>query len=210
MLKTISKGFAVVVAVMALSACDSGKSQPQQGKQYEVLPVSLEEYDLAPLTEAFSLTCGHCRSMEEFVPQIESLTDQSVEKMHVTFNESAQVSAIIFYTAVMQLESTPDKAFMADLFTAVQMVADATAEERQIAVEKAFESRNLISPYHLDEAQQKTLFEYITKAEAITTRGQINSVPAFIVNGKYQVITGGHDSVEAMAETINFLLKQPK
>ncbi|MDF4951843.1 thiol:disulfide interchange protein DsbA/DsbL, partial [Vibrio parahaemolyticus] len=37
-----------------------------------------------------------------------------------------------------------------------------------------------------------------------------NSVPAFIVNGKYQVITGGHDSVEAMAETIKFLLKQPK
>lgn len=112
MLKTISKGFAVIAAMMALSACDSGNTQPQQGKQYEVLPVSLQEYDLAPLTEAFALTCGHCRSMEEFVPQIESLTDQSVEKMHVTFNESAQVSAIIFYTAVMQLESTPDKAFM--------------------------------------------------------------------------------------------------
>ncbi|HBC3494284.1 thiol:disulfide interchange protein DsbA/DsbL [Vibrio parahaemolyticus] len=210
MFKTISKGVALFAAIAALSACDSGNSQPQQGKQYEVLPVSLQEYNLAPLTEAFALTCGHCRSMEEFVPQIESLTEQKVEKMHVTFNESAQISAIIFYTAVMQLDATPDTAFMADLFAAVQMGADATAEERQQAVEKAFESRNLISPYHLDEAQQEKLFEYITKAESITTRGQINSVPAFIVNGKYQVITGGHDSVEAMAETINYLLKQPK
>ncbi|ELA8152877.1 thiol:disulfide interchange protein DsbA/DsbL [Vibrio parahaemolyticus] len=210
MFKTISKGVALFAAIATLSACDSGNSQPQQGKQYEVLPVSLQEYNLAPLTEAFALTCGHCRSMEEFVPQIESLTEQKVEKMHVTFNESAQISAIIFYTAVMQLDATPDKAFMADLFAAVQMGADATAEERQQAVEKAFESRNLISPYHLDEAKQEKLFEYITKAESITTRGQINSVPAFIVNGKYQVITGGHDSVEAMAETINYLLKQPK
>ncbi|PFG58417.1 thioredoxin-like protein [Vibrio sp. ES.051] len=210
MFKTISKSFALVAVVAILSACGNGNTQPQQGKQYEVLPVSLQEYDLAPLTEAFSLTCGHCRSMEEFVPQIESLTEQNVEKMHVTFNESARVSAIIFYTAAMQLEATPDKAFMADLFSAVQMGAEATADERQIAVEKTFESRNLISPYHLDEAQQKQLFEYIKKAEAITTRGQINSVPAFIVNGKYQVITGGHESIEAIAETINYLLKQPK
>ncbi|MGR5067643.1 MULTISPECIES: thiol:disulfide interchange protein DsbA/DsbL [Vibrio] len=210
MFKTIFKAFALVAATVALSACDDGNSQPQQGKQFEVLPVSLAEYNLAPLSEVFSLNCGHCRSMEDFVPQIESLTDQKVEKLHVTFNETAQISAIIYYTAVMQLDGTPDKAFMADLFAAVQMSADATADERQAAVEKAFESRNLISPYQLDKTQQDKLFEYIVKAEEITTNGQVNSVPAFIVNGKYQVITGGHETVEAMAETINYLLKQPK
>nr|WP_319552781.1 thiol:disulfide interchange protein DsbA/DsbL [uncultured Vibrio sp.] len=210
MFKNILKGLACFALVTALTACDNGNTQPQQGKQYEVLPASLQQYQLAPVTEAFSLTCGHCRSMEEFVPQIESLTEQNVEKVHVTFNDSAQISAIIFYTAVMQLEATPDKAFMADLFAAVQMPPEATAEERQTAVEKAFESRNLISPYHLDEAQQKQLFEYINKADEITTRGQINSVPTFIVNGKYQVISSGHDSIEAMSETINYLLKQPK
>ncbi|MGR5236905.1 thiol:disulfide interchange protein DsbA/DsbL [Vibrio alfacsensis] len=210
MFKSIFKGFALVAATVALSACDNGNSQPQQGQQYEVLPVSLSEYNLAPLTEAFSLNCDHCRSMEDFVPQIESLTEQKVEKLHVTFNESAQISAIIFYTAVMQLDGTPDKALMADLFAAVQMGDEATAEERQAAVEKAFETRNLISPYQLDKTQQEKLFEYIVKAEEITTNGQINSVPAFIVNGKYQVITGGHETVEAMADTIIYLLKHPK
>ena len=210
MFKTISKGAALFAAVFALTACDNGNSQPQQGKQYEVLPVSLAEYNLAPVTEVFSLNCGHCRTMEQFVPKIESLTEQKVEKMHVTFNESAQISAIIFYTAAMQVNGTPDKAFMEELFAAVQMGAETTADERQAAVEKAFESRNLVSPYQLDDAQQAKLFEYITKAEQISTRGQINSVPAFIVNGKYQVITGGHETVEAMADTINYLLKQPK
>jgi protein-disulfide isomerase len=210
MFKKILKGFAFVAAISALFACDSGNSQPQQGKQFEVLPVSLQEYQLAPVTEAFSLTCGHCRSMEEFVPQIESLTEQNVEKVHVTFNDSAEISAMIFYTAVMQLEATPDKAFMADLFAAIQMGPEATPDERQAAVASAFESRNLISPYHLDEAQQKQLRDYVKKADEITTRGQINSVPNFIVNGKYQVISGGHESIEDMAETINYLLKQPK
>ncbi|BBM66987.1 hypothetical protein VA249_36330 [Vibrio alfacsensis] len=210
MFKSILKGCAIVAATIALSACDNGNSQPQQGKQYEVLPASLQEYNVAPLTEAFSLNCGHCRSMEEFVPKIESLTDQKVEKLHVTFNESAQVSAIIFYTAVMQLDGTPDKAFMADLFAAVQMGADATEEERLAAVNNAFSSRNLKSPYQLEKDQQAKLFDYLDKAEQITTKGQINSVPAFIVNGKYQVITGGHETVEAMADTINYLLTQPK
>nr|WP_319557058.1 thiol:disulfide interchange protein DsbA/DsbL [uncultured Vibrio sp.] len=210
MFNNFLKGLACFAVVTVLTACDNGNPQPQQGKQYEVLPVSLQQYQLAPVTEAFSLTCGHCRSMEEFVPQIESLTKHDVEKVHVTFNNSAQISAIIFYTAVMQLEATPDKAFIADLFAAVQMPPEATAVERQTAVEKAFESRNLISPYHLDEAQQKQLFEYINKADEITTRGQINSVPTFIVHGKYQVISSGHDSIEAMSDTINYLLKQPK
>ncbi|MDV6252918.1 thiol:disulfide interchange protein DsbA/DsbL [Vibrio sp. EA2] len=210
MFKNILKGFAFFAVVTALTACDNGNSQPQQGKQYDVLPVSLQEYQLAPVTEAFSLTCGHCRSMEEFVPQIESLTKQDVEKVHVTFNDSAEISALIFYTAVMQLEATPDKAFMADLFAAVQMPPEATADERQAAVENAFESRNLISPYQLDQPQQTQLLDYVKKADEITTRGQINSVPTFIVNGKYQVISGGHDSIEAMSETINYLLKQPQ
>ncbi|CAE6920945.1 COG0526 Thiol-disulfide isomerase and thioredoxins [Vibrio sp. B1REV9] len=210
MFKSILKGCVLIAATIALSACDNGNSQPQQGKQYEVLPVSLQEYNVAPLTEAFSFNCGHCRSMEEFVPKIESLTDQKVEKLHVTFNESAQVSAIIFYTAVMQLDGTPDKAFMADLFAAVQMGSDATEEERLAAVNNAFSSRNLKSPYQLEKDQQTKLFDYLDKAEQITTKGQINSVPAFIVNGKYQVITGGHDTVEAMADTINYLLTQPK
>ncbi|WP_423840685.1 thiol:disulfide interchange protein DsbA/DsbL [Vibrio mytili] len=209
MFKTVSKGLAIIAAIAALSACDNGNIQPQQGKQYDVLPTSLQEFELPPLTEAFSLTCGHCRSMEEYIPQIESLTNQQVQKVHVTFNKSAQVSAIIFYTAVMQLDAMPEKAFMADLFSAVQMGPEASAEERQAAVENAFESRNLISPYYLDEPQQTKLFDYIEKAEAITSQGQINSVPTFIVNGKYQVLSAGHESVEAMAETINFLLKQP-
>ena len=44
-------------------------------------------------------------------------------------------------------------------------------------------------------------------AEDITEKGQINSVPTFIVNGKYMVLTSGHKDVEDIAKTINYLTK---
>src|SRR5690606_14139282 len=88
-------------AIFTLVAC-SDTSQPKEGAQYQTLPTSLEAFDLPAVTEVFSLTCGHCLTMEEVIPQLEEQTKQKFGKLHVTFNESAQISAFIFYTAVMQ------------------------------------------------------------------------------------------------------------
>jgi protein-disulfide isomerase len=208
MFKPFTQLFVALLAAVALAGC-SESNEPQAGVQYEALPVALTEYDLSPVTEIFSLNCGHCRTMESAIPEIESLTNQKIGKVHVTFNESAQISAMIFYTAVMQLNDTPDHAFMEDLFAAVQMGGDATPEARQEALETAFTSRGLVSPYQLDKDQQVALFEYVQKAEEISVKGQINSVPTFIVNGKYQVLTAGHQDLEGISKTINFLLTQP-
>lgn len=208
MFKPFTQFFVALIAVVALAAC-SEANEPQSGVQYEALPVALTEYNLSPVTEIFSLNCGHCRTMESVIPEIESLTSQKIGKVHVTFNESAQISAMIFYTAVMQLNDTPDHAFMEDLFAAVQMGGDATPEARQQALETAFTSRGLVSPYQLEKEQQVALFEYVQKAEEISVKGQINSVPTFIVNGKYQVLTAGHQDLAGIGKTINFLLTQP-
>ncbi len=67
----------------------------------------------------------------------------------------------------------------------------------------------LVSPYQLNKEQQVALFDYVKKAEEVSSKGQINSVPAFIVNGKYQVLTAGHQDVAGIAKTINYLLTQP-
>lgn len=208
MFKPFTQFFVALIAVVALAGC-SESNEPQAGVQYEALPVALTEYNLSPVTEIFSLNCGHCRTMESAIPEIESLTNQKIGKVHVTFNESAQISAMIFYTAVMQLNDTPDHAFMDELFGAVQMGGDATPEARQQALETAFTSRGLVSPYQLEKEQQAALFEYVQKAEEISVKGQINSVPTFIVNGKYQVLTAGHQDLAGIGKTINYLLTQP-
>lgn len=195
----------ILVAFMTILAGCSENSTPKEGEQYQKLATNLATYRLPPVTEVFSLNCGHCRKMEEVIPQLESLTNQSIGKVHVTFNQSAQVAAMIYYTAEMQLGGQPDHDMMNELFSAVQMGDGATITEKQQAIESVFHSRNLKSPYELEEAQQEQLFRAMQVADEITTKGQINGVPTFIVNGKYMVMTSGHQDAEGIADTINYL-----
>lgn len=186
----------------------SDSNTPQEGQQYQRLPVNLATYQLPQVTEVFSLNCGHCYKMESVIPQLEKLTNQSIGKVHVTFNEGAQIGAMIYYSAQMQLGQTPDHEFMQALFAAVQMGNGATNTERKTAIDTAFQSRGLVSPYDLDPSQQEQLFQTIAPAQEITEKGQINGVPTFIVNGKFMVLTSGHQDVDGIANTILYLTQQ--
>ncbi|KHD25547.1 thiol-disulfide isomerase and thioredoxin [Vibrio caribbeanicus] len=197
----------ILIATVLVGCSDS--NTPQEGKQYQQLPVNLATFRLPQVTEVFSLNCGHCRKMEAVLPQLEELTQQSIGKIHVTFNESAQIAAMIYYTAEMQLGKKPDHEFMNALFAATQMGDGATLADKKQAIDDAFQSRGLISPYELNEQQQEQLFEAMNLAQDITEKGQINSVPTFVVNGKYMVLTAGHQDIEGIANTINYLINQP-
>lgn len=197
----------ILTATVLVGCSDS--NTPQEGKQYQQLPVNLATFRLPQVTEVFSLNCGHCRKMEAVLPQLEELTQQSIGKIHVTFNESAQIAAMIYYTAEMQLGKKPDHEFMNALFAATQMGDGATLADKKQAIDAAFQSRGLISPYELNEQQQEQLFEAMNLAQDITEKGQINSVPTFVVNGKYMVLTAGHQDIEGIANTINYLINQP-
>ena len=199
----------LMIAASALILGCSENSQPVEGKQYEQLPANLSTFRLPQVTEVFSLNCGHCRHMENEIPEIEKLTGQSIGKVHVTFNESAQIGAMIYYAAEMQLGKKPDHDMMTEMFAATQMGDGATLSEKKAALDLVFHSRDLVSPYDFNEEQQKQLFAAMQIADDITTKGQINAVPTFIVNGKYQIITSGHQNAAGIAETINFLLTQP-
>lgn len=206
-MKKLSLMFAtVVLSVTALIGC-SESSLPVEGKQFEQLPANLSTYRLPPVTEVFSLNCGHCRKMEAVIPELEKLTNQKFGKVHVTFNESAQIGAMIYYSAEMQLGKAPDHKMMEELFAAVQMGDGATLQEKKTAIDTVFTSRGLISPYDFDEEQQKQLFAAMQVADDISVKAQINSVPTFIVNGKYQVITTGHKDEQDIAATINYLIQ---
>ncbi|ERB63798.1 thiol:disulfide interchange protein DsbA/DsbL [Vibrio coralliilyticus OCN008] len=195
----------LTIAFAALLAGCADSDVPQEGEHFQKLPVNLSTFRLPQVTEVFSLNCGHCKKMESVLPQLEELTKQNIGKIHVTFNESAQVGAMIYYTAEMQLGKKPEPSMMDELFTAAQMGDGATMAEKKQAIDDAFHSRGLISPYELKEDQQKQLFRAMQVAEDITEKGQINSVPTFIVNGKYMVLTSGHKDVEDIAKTINYL-----
>lgn len=199
---------ALITTLLILAGCGDNTT-PQKGKQYDELPVSLATYRLPAVTEVFSLTCGHCRSMEKVIPELEKITGETFGKLHVTFNEGAQIGAMIYYSAVMQLEAIPDHAMMEQLFSVVQMDEEVTLSERKEAIDLAISQRGLISPYSLDDEQQKQLFQEIQLADDISVKGQINAVPTFIVKGKYLVITSGHKDAADIANTISYLLTHP-
>ncbi|WP_153448544.1 thioredoxin domain-containing protein [Vibrio algicola] len=206
--KHLKSLFLFAITLTFLSACsDNGK--PELGVQYKKLPTALTQPDIKPVTEVFSLTCGHCRNLEPSLAELEGLTHQKFGKVHVTFNDQAQTAALFYYAGVMQLNHIPDEKMMSELFAAVQLGEGSTLTQQQQAVEQVFTSRHIISPYNFDELQKKALLEYLKGAMAITNQAKFDAVPTFIVNGKYQVLIPGHKDIQDIANTINYLLKQP-
>ncbi|NAW68139.1 thioredoxin domain-containing protein [Vibrio sp. V27_P1S3P104] len=201
----------LLFSLIAIISCsDNAETHPTEGVHYKELPVSLTSYQLAPITEVFSLTCGHCRTMESMIPELEKITGEHFGKLHVTFNQGAQISAMLYYSAVMQLEEVPNSSIMEGLFAAIQAPIETTPDARKAAIDKIFHQHQLISPYDLNEAQQNQLMEMITLASEISQKSQINAVPTFIIKGKYQLLTSGHDDINSIATTMRYLLKQPQ
>ncbi|MGR5219304.1 thioredoxin domain-containing protein [Vibrio parahaemolyticus] len=204
MFKTVSKTLSVLALALIVSAC-SDTDAPVEGKQYRILETNLSSYRLPQVTEVFSLGCGHCRNLEPMLPNIEELTDSKLGKVHVMFNESAQIAAMIFYSAVMQAENNQVPADMKDELFALVQNPDMDGNAKKTELDRIFESRGMVSPYELSEEQQKSLFDYLQLAESVSSAAKINAVPTFIVNGKYEVILGAHQDINEIAETINYL-----
>lgn len=196
------------ISLIFLSAC-SDSSTPKEGEKYQKLSTVLTQPNIKPVTEVFSLMCGHCRNLEPSIGELEKLTNQQFGKVHVTFNDQAQVSALIYYAAEMQLNKIPDEKMLSELFAAVQLGEGSTMTQKQQAIEQVFTSHNIISPYNFDELQKKALLRYLNEAIEITNQAKFNAVPTFIVKGKYQVLITGHKDIQDIANTINYLLKQP-
>ncbi|MDV7103456.1 thioredoxin domain-containing protein [Vibrio sp. TH_r3] len=208
MLKKISYPFMIIWVVLFITACNDNSS-PQIGKHYTLLDNDLTSLNLDPITEVFSLTCGHCWNMEKSIPEIESKTNNKVGKVHVTFNKNAQTSALLYYAAVMQLDTTPSHQLVDQLFSAVQAKTDTVAQQKQI-IENVFISNKLASPYDFDSKQGTKLAEHMRLATTVTNQANINSVPSFIIKGKYLLLNEGHQDIDDLAKTINYLLSQPE
>lgn len=208
MQKFFFRFFSLLCGLIILVGCN-GNSDPKEGVHYSVLPTSLSSYQLAPITEVFSLTCGHCRVMETIIPELEKMTGEHFGKLHITFNQGSQVSAMLYYSAEMQLEDVPDPTMMDELFAIVQAPEGMTPAEQKTAIDKIFHQRQLISPYDFDKPQQQQLTPMLVAAAEMSQKSQINAVPTFVVNGKYMVLTGGHEDTRSIADTLSYLLKQP-
>ncbi|GAL03384.1 thiol-disulfide isomerase [Photobacterium aphoticum] len=83
--------------------------------------------------------------------------------------------------------------------------ADMSEEDRQAKLNEIFAQYGLISPYSLSEAQREQVFKLLTESRELETNAEITSVPSFLIQGKYLVNNAEHDSLEDLANTIQYL-----
>jgi hypothetical protein len=204
-LPVIKPTLILLCSLLFLAGC-SEADVPKEGDKYVTIPTPITDSGMGEVTEVFSLVCGHCRKMEQQIPAIEAITKVKTDKVHVVFNESAQLAAIIYYTAAIQSDGgVPDEALMSELFTAVQDSEAFMTKAFQPVLEKIFSSRGLVSPYMLDEQSRERVFSKLKFSESLTEQSQLQSVPAFIVKGTYLVQSSNHKDIEDIANTINYL-----
>lgn len=220
-MKTIFKPLVLLfVSFFVLAGC-SDDGSPKEGNQYSIIPTPMAE--MPDVVEIFSLACGNCRNMETMIPAIQDMAKVDILKTHVTFNESAQRAAYVYYAAEIQSDGKPSTEMMEELFAYTQEGGDEhnhAAEEGKEAEEPAeamtpaqkkaqmiaiFEKYNMKSPIDLSEAEHEAVYQKMLGAETIVTNTNIASVPAFLVKGKYLVNSAAHETLEELSATIAYL-----
>ncbi|CZF81058.1 Thiol:disulfide interchange protein DsbA precursor [Grimontia celer] len=199
----LKRFFLPLIAALALTACSD---EAPQSEKYTTLKAPVTVENLPAVTEVFSLSCGHCRSMEAAIPAIEDAAGVKIGKAHVTFNESATFAAMIYYSAMSQVDGTPPAGLTEALFKFVQEDQSEDADKNRAILSALFAQYNLISPFDMTETQQEALFADMERADQITVQAEITSVPTFMVNGKYVVNTSAHQSAEELADTLKMLM----
>ncbi len=186
------------------AAASSDNFVPTKGYQYTELKNPITN---APkVMEVFSLACSHCRKMESLVPELKKMIGENITQYHVTFNESAQAAAVLFYTAAIQSDDHPTFKQMEELFSFVQDTPkDWTPEQRKTKLDSIYTEFGMLPPSKLSEAQQKQVYTLMKESNRIVTESQLSAVPAFIIQGKYMVELGGQNSLQEFAKTIKYL-----
>ncbi|KLV05211.1 peptide permease [Photobacterium aquae] len=204
-MKKLLTFLAPLTLVAALLGGCSDSNVPKEGEQYTVVPTPTE--NVADVIEVFSLGCGHCRNMEQVLPTLKELAKTDVEQMHVTFNESAQIAAYMFYTAAFQMDGKPSPEIKEDLFAFIQGGSEGLdATQREAKIKEIFSKYNIKSPFDLTETEQQTVYNLMKTANEFENNARVTSVPVFIVKGKYMIQSDKHESVEEIATTIRYLI----
>ena len=210
MKKTLSRSsliFTFIITLFFISGCED-TSTISSDKYTTISPVTVQVDDVV---EIFSLSCGHCKNLENVLQRIKDTTTIEFQKTHVVFSEDTLRFAYLFYAAETQFKGndTQHFEFMGKLFELIQTDFDKLSSEdktRKIGV--LFQAYNMQSPQTLNEAQYMAIQKQTNLAQDLSEELNVSSVPAILVKGKYLINMNGHKNAEELAETINFLLKK--
>lgn len=211
------KKYLALVASLVLFAC----SEPAQKVQEEISPwqegihytVLEQEGTQSPqVQEFFSFWCPHCYNFEPFVAALKAQLDSDVQfsKVHVDFmgftsqEMQQQASTAMIVARHMGKEASIIEAIFDHIHVKQQQL-------NSLETLKAILAANQISVIDYENAvEQSDVREKIEAHNNTFTqyRGDIKSVPTFIVNGKYHAKFVKGMTVDDMLALILWLTKQ--
>lgn len=206
----------LILALLPLSACAEEFVEGTHYTRISEQPASKEP----KLTEFFSFYCHNCFAFEtQYLPQIKSGLNDTIrfETKHVDFMNSEIGTEVMRSLAVIHQLGSPEAMKLA-MFNAIQGEDaagghdhSAPGHEHEPTINNRDDIKKVFAEHGVSASQYDALADNAISDEKLAlwraqqTQFQVASVPAFIVNDKYQVNLRQMRTVEQITELINYL-----
>jgi thiol:disulfide interchange protein DsbA len=223
----MKKIFLLIAIILTISACDSGNDEkislvsnvnldkeinksiseskenlttntsiPVLNKQYEVIdePIS---YSKPTLTEFLWLGCGACYNAEPVVKGwIKNLPHIDLVVHPVPGSPRWTSDARVFHT---MNELKVDKKMVFDFYHE-KKIPPSSSE-----IKSFFVSKGIVGDDYDNILKGFKVESLVKNSENLSKRVGAFSTPTFLVNGKYKIISDGHNTWSEIQDTINYL-----
>ena len=215
--------FLSVLTFLLLASCVDNKTEAEssiqlgidkinnfkEGKHYETLDDSVPTRDSSKVEviEFFWLSCGHCYNLEGHVSSWEKTLPNDVDfyRSHITWHAQAETQARIMYTArALGLE---DEA-IAGAFHAIHRERQLMTGQSEL--ESFFRGLGVPTEKYKSISSSFGVNHAVSQANKRMRNYKLQSVPSFIVNGKYKVTAIQGQSAKELLEVVEHLIKKER
>ena len=184
-------------------------SNYQDGRHYETLekPFSTRDSSKVEVIEFFWLSCGHCYNLEGYVSVWEKTLPNDVDfyRSHITWHAQAETQARLMYTArALGIEEEA----IAGAFYAIHRERQLMTGQSEL--ESFFRGLGVSTEKYRAISSSFGVNNAVSQANKRMRNYKLQSVPSFIVNGKFKVAAIQGQSTEELIEVVEYLVEKER
>lgn len=184
-------------------------SNYQEGRHYETLekPFPTRDSSKVEVIEFFWLSCGHCYNLEGYVSVWEKTLPNDVDfyRSHITWHAQAETQARLMYTArALGIEEEA----IAGAFYAIHRERQLMTGQSEL--ESFFRGLGVSTEKYRAISSSFGVNNAVSQANKRMRNYKLQSVPSFIVNGKFKVAAIQGQSTEELIEVVEYLVEKER
>lgn len=184
-------------------------SNYQEGRHYETLeqPFPTRDSSKVEVIEFFWLSCGHCYNLEGYVSVWEKTLPNDVDfyRSHITWHAQAETQARLMYTArALGIEEEA----IAGAFYAIHRERQLMTGQSEL--ESFFRGLGVSTEKYRAISSSFGVNNAVSQANKRMRNYKLQSVPGFIVNGKFKVAAIQGQSTEELIEVVEYLIEKER